>query len=297
MVCFGFPFSSMMRELRYGLCLPNAAPCDPVVVAELARRAEDAGWDAVFLEDYIGYQGMGLPTFDPWIELGSIASATSTIKLGLQVAAVPRRRPWKLAAEAVALDHLSEGRLILGVGLGDVATDPGFRAVGEPTGVGARAQLLDEALEIIAGLWKGEPFSFVGRHFRVDNLMQLPPPVQRPRIPIWVGGVWPKDAVKRRAARWDGICAFKPETDDGVENDMTPDDIREMAALAEGREGPFDISCGGRRRKPDWDEERDLIKSLAGAGLTWWTEYLAPDELDVMRERAAREPLRIGQWP
>jgi alkanesulfonate monooxygenase SsuD/methylene tetrahydromethanopterin reductase-like flavin-dependent oxidoreductase (luciferase family) len=283
-----------MSDLRYGLCLPNAAPCDPVAVAELARLAEEAGWDGVFLEDYIGYQGMGLPTFDPWIELGSIANATTTINLGLQVAAVPRRRPWKLAAEAVTLDHLSNGRLILGVGLGDVASDPGFRAVGEPTGVHTRARILDEALEIVAGLWKGEPFSFVGRHFRVDNLTQVPAPVQTPRIPIWVGGVWPRNAVKRRAARWDGICAFKPETDDGVENDMTPEDIREMVALGGTSDGHFDISAGGRERKADWDEERALIESLARAGLTWWTEYVAPNELDVMRERAGRAPLRVG---
>jgi alkanesulfonate monooxygenase SsuD/methylene tetrahydromethanopterin reductase-like flavin-dependent oxidoreductase (luciferase family) len=116
------------------------------------------GWDGVFLEDYIGYQGMGIPTFDPWIELASIASATTAIKLGIQVAALPRRRPWKLAGEAVTLDHLSGGRLILGVGLGDVSTDPGFNAVGEPTDVQTRAELLDESLDIIAGLWTAEPF-------------------------------------------------------------------------------------------------------------------------------------------
>jgi alkanesulfonate monooxygenase SsuD/methylene tetrahydromethanopterin reductase-like flavin-dependent oxidoreductase (luciferase family) len=181
------PLIEQRETLRYGLCLPNAAPCDPIVVAELAKRAEDAGWDGVFLEDYIGYQGMGIPTFDPWIELASIASATTAIKLGIQVAALPRRRPWKLAGEAVTLDHLSDGRLILGVGLGDVSTDPGFNAVGEPTDVQTRAELLDESLDIIAGLWTAEPFSYEGRHFRVRDLTLLPQPVQKPRIPIWVG--------------------------------------------------------------------------------------------------------------
>jgi alkanesulfonate monooxygenase SsuD/methylene tetrahydromethanopterin reductase-like flavin-dependent oxidoreductase (luciferase family) len=252
------------------------------------------GWDGVFLEDYIGYQGMGIPTFDPWIELASIASATTAIKLGIQVAALPRRRPWKMAGEAVTLDHLSGGRLILGVGLGDVSTDPGFNAVGEPTDVQTRAELLDESLDIIAGLWTAEPFSYEGRHFRVRDLTLLPQPVQKPRFPIWVGGVCPKNAVKRRAARWDGICAFKPETEDEVENDMTPEDIQEMTTLAAAESTqPFDICAGGRERKPDWDEERAMIASLADAGLTWWTEYVGPNELDIMRERASREPLRI----
>jgi alkanesulfonate monooxygenase SsuD/methylene tetrahydromethanopterin reductase-like flavin-dependent oxidoreductase (luciferase family) len=275
------------------MCLPNAGPCDPIVVGELARRAEDAGWDGVFLEDYIGYQGMGIPTFDPWIELASIACATETIRIGLQVAAPPRRRPWKLASEAVTLDHLSHGRLILGVGLGDVSTDPGFKAVGEPTDLRTRAELLDESLEIISALWTGEPVSYDGKHFRVRELTLLPSPVQEPRIPIWIGGIWPKNAVKRRAARWDGICAFKLETTDGAENDMTPDDVHVMTTLFDESKDRFDICAGGRERKDDWDEERALISSLARAGLTWWTEYVAPTDVEVMRERSSREPLRV----
>jgi alkanesulfonate monooxygenase SsuD/methylene tetrahydromethanopterin reductase-like flavin-dependent oxidoreductase (luciferase family) len=280
-----------MGHVRYGLCLPNAAPCDPLVIGELARRAEDAGWDAVFLEDYIGYQGQGIATYDPWIELASIAIATKSIRLGLLVAAPARRRPWKLAAEAVTLDHLSEGRLTLGVGLGDVDTDPGFKAVGEPLDVRTRAQLVDEALEIISSLWTGEPVSFNGRHFRLNGLTLLPRPVQEPRIPIWVGGMWPKSGVKRRAARWDGICAFKPETEDGVEVDMTPEDIVAMTRL-HASQAPFDIAAGGRQRKRDWDGETELIGSLAVAGLTWWNEYIAPKDVDVMRKLASREPLR-----
>jgi hypothetical protein len=79
-----------------------------------------------------------------------------------------------------------------------------------------------------------------------------------------------------------------------VENDMTPEDIQEMTTLPAAESAqPFDISAGGRERKPDWDEERTMIASLADAGLTWWTEYVGPNELDIMRERASREPLRI----
>src|SRR5262245_50274799 len=104
---------------------------DPAGLARLAELAEASGWDAVFLEDYLDYQGMGLPTYDPWVCLAAMAAATSQIRLGTTVTPVPRRRPWELAAQAVAVDWLSAGRLILGVGAGDAA-DPGFAAVGEP---------------------------------------------------------------------------------------------------------------------------------------------------------------------
>jgi alkanesulfonate monooxygenase SsuD/methylene tetrahydromethanopterin reductase-like flavin-dependent oxidoreductase (luciferase family) len=124
---------------------------DPRGLAEAAVLAEQCGWDGVFLEDYLVYQGHAdMPTFDPWTCLAAMASATARIKVGLTVAQVPRRKQWELAAQAVALDHLSGGRLILGVGSGDVG-DQGFTAVGEPADTRTRAELLDEGLAIIAG--------------------------------------------------------------------------------------------------------------------------------------------------
>lgn len=141
---------------------------DPRGLAELARLAEDCGWDAVFLEDYLVYQGdASQPTYDPWICLAAMASATSRIKLGTAVTPVPRRRPWKLAAEAVALDHLSGGRLILGVGIGDPG-DPFLTAAGEPSDPRVLAELLDESLEIITALWTGEPVHLRGKHYQLE---------------------------------------------------------------------------------------------------------------------------------
>ncbi len=131
--------------MRYSVSL--GAIHQPAEIAELATLAEDSGWDGIFLEDYIIYQGqVGTPTFDPWVTLAAMAVATTKIRLGTLVTPLPRRRPWKLAAEAITLDHLSNGRLILGVGAGDV-NDPSFGSVGEPTDARTLATLLDEGIQ------------------------------------------------------------------------------------------------------------------------------------------------------
>ena len=134
--------------MRYSLNLPNGGACaDARTLAELAHDAEEAGWDGVFLEDYILYQGVsGTPTFDPWVALAAMALRTNRILLGTDVTPLPRRRPWKLARETVTLDHLSNGRLVLGVGLGD-SPETSFTHFGEVTDTRQRARMLDEALE------------------------------------------------------------------------------------------------------------------------------------------------------
>ncbi|MFF0345944.1 LLM class flavin-dependent oxidoreductase [Kribbella sp. NPDC004875] len=118
---------------------------DPRGLAELARAVEDAGWDGMFLEDYLVYQGDAAhPAYDPWICLAAMAAATQRIRIGTTVTPLPRRRPWKVAAEAVALDHLSGGRMILGVGIGDPG-DP-FMEGKSPK---VLAEMLDEGLDLI----------------------------------------------------------------------------------------------------------------------------------------------------
>jgi alkanesulfonate monooxygenase SsuD/methylene tetrahydromethanopterin reductase-like flavin-dependent oxidoreductase (luciferase family) len=135
---------------------------DARTLAELAHAAEEAGWDGVFLEDYILYQGVSsTPTFDPWVALAAMALRTNRILLGTDVTPLPRRRPWKLARETVTLDHLSNGRLVLGVGLGD-SPETSFTHFGEVTDTRQRARMLDEALDVLVGLWSGEPFQYHG---------------------------------------------------------------------------------------------------------------------------------------
>ena len=176
--------------MQYGINLPPFGDFgDPRALAELAHEAEQAGWDGFFIWDHIIFDPSFHPMVDPCVGLAAVALSTSRIRIGTMLTPLPRRRPWKLARETVSLDRLSNGRLILGVGIGDpVQWDYGF--FGEETDARVRAQHLDEGLDIVAGLWSGERFSYQGQHYQLQEMIFLPKPVQ-PRIPIWVGGNWP----------------------------------------------------------------------------------------------------------
>ncbi len=287
--------------MQYGINFPNGgAHHDPRTLAELAHLAEEAGWDGVFLEDYLVWQGhQDVPTYDPWITLAAIAVKTSRVRLGTMVTALPRRRPWKVARETVSLDHLSNGRLILGVGLGDTSVfikDASITHFGEVTNTAQRGKMVDEALDVLVGLWSGEPFSYSGEYYRVDEVTFLPKPIQTPRIPIWIGGGWPLPGPTRRAIRWDGSCLYKHPQARSSEG-FTLEDVRSLKTFVDAHRiasTPFDIALGGLRGE-NWEQERELIRSLAEAGATWWVEYLAPQVggLDEMRAYIAQGPLRI----
>lgn len=242
--------------------------------------AEDCGWDAVFLEDYLVYQGdTSQPTYDPWICLAAMATATSRIKLGTTVTPVPRRRPWKLAAEAVALDHLSGGRFILGVGIGDPG-DPFLAGVGEPTEARVLAEMLDESLEIITALWTGEPVHHHGKHYQLDGVQLTARPLQEPRIPIWVGGNLLVPAVRRRILRWDGSTAYKGPT--MAPQQITPEDIcslveeRASLAVAGGEVGGSAAGSGGVGAFEVKVSGGGDVAAFAAAGATWWGRWIAP---------------------
>ena len=280
--------------MRYGVNLPNGA-VDARTLVEFGTLAEEAGWDGVFLEDYIVYQNrQEVLTHDPWVILAGMSLRTERIRLGTEVTPLTRRRPWKLARETATVDHLSNGRLILGVGSGD-ATEPGFRHF-EETDAKQRAELLDEGLDVLVGLWSGEPFSYAGRHYHVDEITFLPPPLQRPRIPIWIGGGYPLRGPVERALRWDGACLYKHPPGEN-EQRMMPDDVRALRRFIGERrtaEGPYDLAVANAQgRRDDWDAEREHIRALGEAGATWWIEWVPPDEPAVMRAAIEQGPLRV----
>ena len=186
--------------MRFGMSVPAFADfSDPRVLAELAHDAEAAGWDGFFIWDAIFFDPTFHPMADPWVSRAAVALSTQRLRIGIMVTPIARRRPWKLARETVSVDRLSKGRLILGIGLGDPAQwDFGF--FDEPTDPKVRARLLDEGLDILTGLWSGQPFSYQGEKYNVKEVTFRPTPVQSPRIPIWVGGWWPNKPPLRRAA-------------------------------------------------------------------------------------------------
>lgn len=260
--------------MQYGLTIPNFGEfSDPRVLADLAQEAEGAGWDGFFLWDHMAFDRQRRRVVDPWVALTAVALRTQRIRFGTLVTPIPRRRPWKLARETVSLDRLSGGRLLLGVGLGS-PPDVEFGLFGEDPDAKVRAEKLDEGLEVLMGLWSGEPFRFRGKHFQVGEVAFRPTPVQSPRIPIWVAGVWPNRAPFRRAARWDGV--FPLVVHEG-EPFATPDpadlkDILAYVGVHRGEEGPFEVVVGGYTPREDPEEDARIVRSFAEAGATWWLE-------------------------
>lgn len=231
---------------------------------ELARAAEASGWDGIFTWDGI-HVGDAMEVHDPWVLMSAFAMATERVRIGAMIQPLARRRPWKVARETVTLDHVSNGRFTLCVGLG-AADDSGWSRVGEPADRRTRAEKLDETLAILAGLWSGEPFGFEGAHYRFEPMAFRPTPVQRPRIPIWVVGAWPAERSMARATRHDGL--LPNQVGGGA---VTPELIGQMRDWVAARRGSldgFDIVVEGTTAPGRSDEPR----RHADAGATWWIE-------------------------
>lgn len=279
--------------MRYGFIVTGG---DPRTVARLAREAEEAGWDGVFYWDAISV-GDGMEIHDPWVVMAAMAMTTEHVRLGAMLTPPARRRPWKLAREAASLDHLSRGRLVLPVGLGAL-DDGGFGKVGEPTDRKVRAGRMDESLEILTGLWSGKPFSFKGEHYTIDEMTFHPPPVQRPRVPIWPVGAWPSRRSMNRALRYDGLLAAR--VGGSAEGPgLTPEDVRAMRSYVEenrSQDSPFDIVCEGETPGDDPAHAASLVRPFAEAGTTWWIEapWSSPNEPEDLGRRIAEGPPRVA---
>ncbi len=209
--------------MRQGIFVaPFEELSDPRLVAELAARAEQRGWDGFFLWDHVAYRAPVQAVADPWVTLAAIAVATERLTIGPLVTPVARRRPHQLARETVTLDNLSGGRLVLGVGLGSDRTgefDPErFGEEGDPR---VRARLLDEGLERLEGYWRGG----------FD-----PVPLQVPRIPVWVASRWPHRRPLRRAARWDGLFPIDLPGPDALEELLA-----DLRPLRGEEDAPYDV--------------------------------------------------------
>lgn len=271
--------------MKFALGVTNSGKyADPALLVDLAVESEGCGWDGFFVWDHVVSGGRS-PVTDPWTVLAAIAASTTRLRLGPMVTPLARRRPWIVARQAVALDHLSHGRLILGVGLGQFS-DKEFGAFGDETDPKRRSKMLDESLEILAGLWTGEPYGFAGEHYRVAKTTFRPTPVQEPRIPIWVGGRWPNKPPMRRAARWDGAFAM-PATaglSDALSLGATADVI---SYVAEHRttQGPFDyVHADFLTGDSDVDESR--AQEYADLGVTWWLEQINPSRMTPTKLRS-----------
>jgi alkanesulfonate monooxygenase SsuD/methylene tetrahydromethanopterin reductase-like flavin-dependent oxidoreductase (luciferase family) len=280
-------------DVRFAAGVPNVGPFgDPLLLTDLAVAAEDSGWDAFFIWDHLLYRDQRWPVADPTVVIAAVAARTSRIRFGVLMNQLARRRVGKVARESVTLDRLSGGRLILGAGLGSVPEE--FTAFGEPGDLRERAARLDESLEVLTELWRGEPVTFHGEHVTVTGVTMLPSPLQQPRIPIWCGGRWPNKAPFRRAARWDGV--MPTHTGYGLGETMPPAELAAvMRYIREHREDgapPLAVALEGRTDGAAADRGGRNVGAYREAGLTWWVEALG-----WWRSDPAGAMARIRQGP
>ena len=238
----------------------------------MAREAERHGWDGVFVWDDISVEPRDV--FDPWVMLGAMSAVTERITLGAMVFSLARRRPWKVARETLTIDHLSNGRFVLPVGLGGT-WDGGYSRVNtDDPDRKIRAAKLDECLEILKLAWTGDEVGYDGTHYRMRQMLFQPKPVQQPRIPVWPVGAWPHARSLRRAARWDGIIAT--DASPGRQDDaVAPGVVAQISSWMNRHRtssGPFDIVVEGTTSGTDRSADRAMLEPLEAAGATWWIE-------------------------
>jgi len=281
--------------MKFGISISNLGVySDSEGLIALAQDAEEAGWYGIFLWDHILHKPRAdLRVVDPWIALAAIAVNTKKIILGPMVTPLTRRRPWKVARESVSLDHLSKGRLILGVGLGSVVKQD-FKRFGEANNK-IRGEILDESLEILQGLWKGKPFGFSGKHYKIEEgTVFLPKPYgDKDKIPIWVGvGSWSWHMKPfRRAARFEGT--FPEFTDRNGEK--VAEYFETVAAYIKRYRGNlkgFDFVTLGkapRNKKMIREYFEPILKS---GKITWWVErvYSWKGDLEQIRKQTREGP-------
>lgn len=209
---------------------------EPSALVDLGVAAEAHGWDGVFLWHHVvGTPDFAVPMADAWVVLGALAVRTERVLLGTTVTALPRHQPHEVARQAVTVDRLSGGRMVLGVGLGEPPSE--YVALGRSADRALLAEMLDEGLEVVTGLWSGERFSHHGVHYFLDDVQFLPRPLQRPRIPVWVSAMKRNARTLGRAARWDGVVLGAMTPEGGIDV-LPPAAVAEVAARPDA---PADI--------------------------------------------------------
>lgn len=233
-----------------------------MILADLGAEAEAAGWDAVFLWDHVYYRPPAGPVTDPWIAMAAMATRTNRIRIGPMVTPLARRRPQVVARQLVALDWLSAGRVIFGVGLGLDSSGGEFSRFGEETDDKRRAGIFDEGLGLLSDLLSGQEVDHSGPHFMAAKVQFLPRPVNGP-IPVWVAARWPNRRPLRRATSHDGLFIIDIEQPADLRGvleyieEVRPDGLSGYQVVVQGN---LSGDCEG------WHQ----------AGATWWLATFDP---------------------
>jgi alkanesulfonate monooxygenase SsuD/methylene tetrahydromethanopterin reductase-like flavin-dependent oxidoreductase (luciferase family) len=260
-------------SVRQGLFFPAFdGLADPDLIVELAVLAESVGWDGIFLWDHMLYDGGVTKILDTYIALAAIASATTTLQLGPMVTPLVRRRPQVVARQAVTLDLLSHGRLILGLGIGDDGDVGELSKFAEVTNARERGAMLNEGLDVLKGLLSGEPVHHVGDHYTANDVTFLPTATRAGGIPIWLAARWPNKIPIRRAAKQNGVFVISMDAPSDVAT------LRELVTSEGADLATFDIVVSGFMG--------DDPSPWAAVGVSWFLNWIGPYELNYDEVRA-----------
>jgi alkanesulfonate monooxygenase SsuD/methylene tetrahydromethanopterin reductase-like flavin-dependent oxidoreductase (luciferase family) len=282
-----------MPPIRFGLFLSQASKSLGQVQDEFGL-AEELGFDVAYLVDHLlDTDGSAdLPCLESWTLLAGLATMTRRIRLGVLVTSNTFRHPAVLLKSAVTVDHLSAGRLILGLGTGWHEDE--HRRYGIPfPPAGERVDRLEEALEVITRLMAGGPVSYAGRHYRLDEAFLEPRPVQQPRIPILVAAHRPRmlRIAARYADQWDTFAELAGAATEGVTSGVAEQlGALDEACAAVGRD-PAAIrrsTWAGREVWRSEDAYLGFVRRMRSAGFTDLTTVMpAPEAVPLLRRVAA----------
>lgn len=267
--------------MKHGLFLP---PFDGLAdverMADLAVLAEEVGWDGFFVWDHLRYPAPVRDILDPYVCLAVMAARTSRITLGPMVTPLIRRRPQVVARQAVSLDRLSRGRLVMGFGIGDDYAGDEFAAFGELASASDRGRALNEGIAIFHGLVSGQEVNFEGEFLTAREVAFHPGAFRPPGIPLWLAGRWPNRAPIRRAAQHQGMMVIQMTEPDQVS------ELKDRLIEAGADLDHFDIVVWGQRGDNMVYREDERYSQWSEAGVTWFLTGPGPFDLDFDEVRA-----------
>lgn len=196
--------------MRFGLKV-NQHHLDWPALLSRVRFAEDQGFEGAWIFDHLAAMGGDPdgPCMEAWTLLAALAASTGRIRLGVMVTGVMFRHPSVLAAEAVTVDHVSNGRL--DVAIGAASFEPEHRELGIAfPGDRERTERLEEAVQVMRMLMTEDGATFAGPHYRLEGATYRPRPVQRPHPPIWIGAGGDRATIPIAARRADAWHCFSP---------------------------------------------------------------------------------------
>ena len=278
----------MVKKIKFGIYVPNFGLNfgDAVKLANLTKLAEENNWDGFFLWDHILVTRInGPPICNPWVALGLMAYQTEKITIGTTVTPLPRRNPWELARETITVDQISNGRLILGVGLGE-PPEVEYGSFGEPFDLRTRREKLDESLQILQGLWTGEPFSFRGKHYTIEEINYLPKAINN-SIPIWVAGQYPLKGPIKRASKYNGMIPLPLH----LTGDLTLEDFNDMHDKISVLRGDSAFDLIRIAKVPKGPDAMAELQPFIDAGVNWFLQYLGANiKLKDVEKRIKQGP-------